>query len=281
MPEPSLLTDRTALMRNRTRALRLANPAMFLQLEAVLEIKERLIEVNRTFTSVAIVTPFAEIWRDFGLGVTIVPDDDVLTLESEAYDLVIHSMSLHWSNDPVGQLIQCKRALKPDGLFVGACFGGSTLSELRAAMAEAEISITNGLSPRVLPMGEIREFGSLLQRAGFAMPVADTITRLVSYADMTALMRDLRAMGENNALAQRSGVFAPRGLFDAAAKIYADAFGVGDGRINATFELIFLTGWAPDESQQKPLKPGSANVRLADALNTSEHSLPDAPKKRI
>lgn len=282
MQKPPMLTDRPALERFRNRAMRSSNPAMFLQQEAVHEIHERLNEVNRTFTSIAIVTPFPHIWQDLLPKAEFVTDNEVLALKFAAYDLVIHSMSLHWANDPIGQLIQCNRALKPDGLFLGACFGGETLTELRVALAEAEVAITGGLSPRVAPMGEIRDLGALLQRAGFAMPVADTMVKTVTYADMGRLLHDLRAMGENNALAQRRKITSPRHLFTKAGEVYTKTFGTKDGRIPATFEMIFLTGWAPDESQPKPLRPGSATARLADALNTSEQPLPDtAPKKRI
>lgn len=282
MQKPPQLTDQDALMRFRARAMRSDQPAMFLQEEAVLEIKERLNEVNRTFTLVAIVTPFPDMWRKFLPNAKIIPDSEHLALETEVYDLVIHSMSLHWANDPVGQLIQCRRALKPDGLFLAACFGGETLSELRIALAEAEVAITGGLSPRVAPMGEIRDLGALLQRAGFAMPVADTAKKTVTYANMAGLVTDLRGMGEANAMAQRRKAFASRTLFERAGEIYAKNFNVDGGRIKATFEITYLTGWAPDESQPKPLRPGSATARLADALGSAETTLPGAaPKKRI
>ena len=269
MQKPPLLTDRAALTRFRDRARRSTDPAMFLQEEAALEINERLKEVNRAFISAAIVTPFPKVWQEMLPNAVIVADNEVIALEPQAYDLVIHSMSLHWANDPVGQIIQCRRALKPDGLFIGACFGGETLTELRIALAEAEVAITGGLSPRVAPMGEIRELGALLQRAGFAMPVADTFAKTVTYKDMTHLMRDLQMMGESNALAQRRKTIAPRELFTKASAVYADNFSSDDGRIAATFEMVFLTGWAPDESQPKPLRPGSATTRLADVLKGS------------
>lgn len=279
MQKPPILTDINALRRFRARALQFDQPAFFLQEEAFFEINERLNEVNRTFTNPVIVTPFPQIWQKLLPNAKIVPDDEVLALEPAAHDLVIHAMSLHWANDPVGQLIQCNRALKPDGLFLGVCFGGDTLTELRVALAEAEVAITGGLSPRIAPMGEIRELGALLQRAGFAMPVADTVKNKVTYSDMSGLVTDLRRMGENNALAQRRKLLAPRALFQRASEIYADTFKVDNGRIAASFELVFLTGWAPDESQPKPLRPGSASARLADALNTAENPLPDlAPK---
>lgn len=260
------LTDRKALARFRDRAVRSADPAMFLQEEAMFEIEERLNEVNRAFISPAIVTPFPKIWQKSFPNAKTIADDDVLALEPQAHDLVIHSVSLHWANDPVGQMIQCRRALKPDGLFIGVCFGGETLAELRIALAEAEVALTGGLSPRIAPMGEIRSLGALLQRAEFAMPVADTFVKTVAYKNMTHLMCDLQMMGESNALAQRSKTIAPRELFAKASVIYADNFSRDDGRIAATFEMVFLTGWAPDESQPKPLRPGSATTRLADAL---------------
>lgn len=266
MQSPPALTDRDALTRFRARAQRSDEPAVFLQQEAMAQIHERLNEVNRGFTKTAIITGFPQIWQKFSKNALILPDDGVLALERGNFDLVIHAMSLHWANDPVGQLIQCRQALKPDGLFLGVCFGGETLTELRAALSQAEVEISGGLSPRILPMGEIRALGALLQRAEFAMPVADTDVKSVSYADMNALLRDLRGMGEVNALAQRRKQFAPRELFKRAAKLYAQAYGDDQGRVLATFEMIYLTGWAPDESQPKPLRRGSATARLEDAL---------------
>lgn len=262
------LTDRTTLALRRARAT-----ALFLQHDAVSEVQERLIEVNRTFTAPAIVTPFPTIWSGMGNAV-VVPDDEVLALRPGAHDLVIHAMALHWANDPVGQLVQCRHALRPDGLFMGLMFGGRTLHELRTCLAEAEAVVTGGLSPRVLPMGEIRDLGGLLQRAGFALPVADSFTRTVTYRDAFHLMADLRAMGEGNALALRLRKPTRRAVFSTAAALYHAQFGTTDGRIPATFEIISLTGWAAHDSQQKPMRPGSAAARLADALNTAEAPLP-------
>lgn len=239
---------------------------MFLHHAALTEIKERLTEVNRRFTRPAIVTGFAEFWADCLPDAHIVQDDDVLALDPGAHDLVVHAMSLHWANDPVGQIIQCRRALVADGLFLAVLPGGRTLQELRAALAEAESRLSGGLSPRVLPMGEIRDLGALLQRAGLALPVADSLTLRASYRDMAHLARDLRAMGEASALDARPRKPATRRLFDLANQIYADTWPCKDGRITATYELLFLTGWAPDPSQQQPLRPGSAAMRLADAL---------------
>lgn len=273
MHKQPILTDRATLTRFRMRARRMGNAAMFLQEDAADEIKERLNEVNRAFTAPAIVTPFPEIWLKRFPDATVTPDEDTLNLETGAFDLVIHAMSLHWANDPVGQLVQCRRALRPDGMFIGALFGGQTLAELRAALAEAEVALTGGLSPRVVPMGEIRDLGGLLQRAGFALPVADSALKTVSYRDLPHLMSDLRAMAEGNALASRRKTIPSRALFKRAAQIYDDSFGTHDHRINASFETIFLTGWAPAENQQKPLRPGSATARLADALGATERPL--------
>ncbi len=271
MQTPSLLTDRPALDRNRARATRA--PALFLHEVAVLEVQERLNEVNRTFKSPAVVTPFADLWRGVMPNARIAADTDVLDLTEGQHDLVIHAMALHWSNDPVGQLVQCRRALAQDGLFLGLTFGGRTLAELRSVLAEAEAQISGGLSPRVLPMGEIRDLGGLLQRAGFALPVADSLSRKVRYRDAFHLMADLRAMGEGNALHQRLRHPTRRTIFTTAAQIYQDAFASADGGVTATFEIICLTGWAPHDSQQKPLRPGSATSRLAHHLGTSETPL--------
>lgn len=273
MTTPTQLTDTAALTRHRLRARRA--PALFLQEDVADEVEERLNEVNRTFTKPAIVTGFPELWAERPIDATIVPDDETLALEPGAHDLVIHALCLHWANDPVGQLIQCRRALAPDGLFIGALFGGQTLHELRGALAEAEVALTGGLSPRVAPMGEIRDLGALLQRAGFALPVADSTRREVSYRDTVHLMRDLRAMGEGNALAARQKKIPPRRLFAEAAHLYEATHADPNGRIPATFEIVYLTGWAPDASQQKPLRPGSAQSRLAEALGTEETSLTD------
>ncbi len=266
---PPQLTDRDALARNRRRA---TPEGRFLIEATAFEIQERLELVNRSFTAPAVVSGQPEVWAEVLPGMTHVADDEVLKLEPGAHDLVIHALSLHWANDPVGQMVQCRHALKPDGFFLAALFGGHTLQELRAALAEAESAITGGLSPRVVPMAEIRDLGGLLQRAGFALPVADSTPRIVSYRDALHLMHDLRAMGETNALAARRKTFPPKALFAQTAAIYDASFGA-DGRIPATFETIFLTGWSPDASQPQPLRPGSAESRLAEALGTRETKL--------
>lgn len=266
-----LLTDRVALGRNRARAAR--SPALFLQEAVADEVQERLNEVNRSFTSPAIVSPWPAFWAQRMPDARIVADDDFLDLEPEAHDLVIHALSLHWASDPVGQLVQCRRALGPDGLLLATLFAGQTLHQLRAALASAEAQISGGLSPRVAPMGEIRDLGGLLQRAGLALPVADTMPLTVTYATAFDLMRDLRAMGEGNALNGRLRRPTPRAVLMRAAEIYAETYATPDGRIPATFEIVTLTGWAPAPDQPKPLRPGSATHRLAEALDTQESPL--------
>ncbi len=203
----------------------------------------------------------------------IVADTEVLDLTPQSHDLVIHALCLHWADDPVGQLVQCLRALKPDGLLIATLFGGQTLHELRTALAEAEIAVSGGLSPRVLPMGEIRDLGGLLQRAGFALPVADTMQLTASYATAFNLMHDLRAMAETNAMSQRRRLPTPRGIFSRMAQVYHETYGNSDGRIPATYEIVTLTGWAPADSQPQPLKPGSATHRLSDALAATQPRL--------
>jgi SAM-dependent methyltransferase len=248
---------------------------LFLHETACDETQDRLSMVNRGFTAPAIITPFPQVWAPAFPQAHVVADNEVLDLEEDAHDLVIHALALHWADDPVGQLIQCRRALKPDGLLLALTFGGQTLHELRAALGQAEAEVAGGLSPRVLPMGEIRELGALLQRAGFALPVADALPLNTSYQSALHLMHDLRAMGENNALHARLKRPTRRAVLLRAAQIYAESFGTEDGRIPATFELITLTAWAPDASQPQPLRPGSASQRLADALNTTELPLKD------
>lgn len=254
------LTDRKTLALHRARAT-----AFFLQEEAAAEVQDRLSEVNRSFTKPVVVTAFPYLWPNF----PTIADEDTLNLQAEAQDLVINALTLHWANDPVGQLVQCRRALRPDGLFLGLLFGGQTLHELRACLAQAEAEITGGISPRVLPMGEIRDLGGLLQRAGFALPVADSFTKTVLYRDAFHLMADLRAMGEGNALTARLKHPTRRTVLTRAAQIYAESYATLEGLIPATFEIICLTGWAPHEGQQKPLRPGSATARLEDALKAA------------
>ncbi|WP_375342075.1 methyltransferase domain-containing protein [Yoonia tamlensis] len=270
MEKMPTLFDRPALQRNRARA---DADALFLHDTLAAELHERLNEVNRTFTSVAIVTGFPDFWAQAFPDATIVADDEVLALAPGAHDLVLHVMALHWANDPVGQLVQCRHALQPDGLLLCGFLGGQTLHELRASLAEAEAIVAGGISPRIAPMGEIRDLGALLQRAGFALPVADGTPLTASYMNAFHLMHDLRKMGETNAMADRIKHMTRRNVMTETASIYAEHFSNDDGRVDATFELITLTGWAPGDGQQQPLRPGSARTRLADALGAVETPL--------
>ncbi|MDS9466624.1 methyltransferase domain-containing protein [Paracoccus sp. MBLB3053] len=267
------LIDRAALLRNRSRADRLG-PVDFLHRLVADEIEDRLAEVNRSFGDVAIVTGMPAFWADAFPGAKIVEDSPELDLEPGAHDLVIHAMALHWAEDPVGQIAQCARALRADGLFIAACPGGRTLGELRDVLTRAEAEVAAGLSPRILPMGEIRDLGALLNRGGLSLPVADQITQTVSYRNLFHLASDLRGMAEVNALAGRMRRPTRRDVLLRAAQIYSEDYPDPDDpqRIRATFDLVFLTGWAPDESQQKPLRPGSAKMSLADALSSLRKS---------
>ncbi|MGR3461807.1 MAG: methyltransferase domain-containing protein [Roseovarius sp.] len=267
------LTDRPALLRQRTRALRA--PVTFLHELAAEEIEDRLRMVNKSFTAPALVTGFPDFWQARHPDATVVADDETLALRPGAHDLVIHALCLHWADDPVGQLVQARRALCPDGLMLAVLFGGGSLQELRAALAQAEADVTGGLSPRVLPMGDIRDLGALLQRAGFALPVADRLPLDLSYAGALALMRELRAMGETNAMDARPRGALRRDVLARACDIYARDFAHPEGGVRASAEMVFLTGWAPDPSQPQPLRPGSATARLADALETRENPLED------
>ncbi|MBA5778711.1 methyltransferase domain-containing protein [Stappia sp. F7233] len=200
----------------------------------------------------------------------LVADDAVIPFRNESLDLVVSALSLQFVNDLPGTLVQIRRALRPDGLFLAALLGGDTLIELRDVMLKAELELTGGASPRVAPFAGTRDLGALLQRAGFALPVADQDTLTVRYDTLFDLIADLRRMGAANVLTQRSRRPVGREFFRRAAEIYAQDHADADGRIRATFQIISLAGWAPHESQQKPLKPGSARMRLADALAATE-----------
>ncbi|WP_375266560.1 SAM-dependent methyltransferase [Planktotalea sp.] len=265
MQNTPLLTDRTALLRNRSRAR-----DRFLHEIARDELLDRLSLVNREFKDPIIIGPADK----FLVGAQLIEDAETLHVTPAAHDLAIHFMALHWANDPVGQIIQSARALRPDGHFQAACLGGQTLHELRSCLAQAESEVTGGLSPRITPMGEIRDLGALLQRAGLALPVADSITIKTSYQSVYHLMRDLRKFGETNALNARLRRPTQRSVFERCAELYDQTFSE-DGKIIATFEFLFLSGWAPSADQPKPLRPGSATTRLADALKTTEKPLRD------
>ncbi|MGI9390059.1 MAG: methyltransferase domain-containing protein [Boseongicola sp.] len=273
MTDTPRLTDRSALELHRDRARR--KPEYFVYHEAATDLEERVSEVNKSFNSPAIIggltDPFRAIWSE----ATCVADAPEIALEHDSHDLILHAMALHWADDPVGQLVQARLALKPDGLFIAVHFGGQTLRELRAVLSEAESRVMGGISPLVVPMADIRELGALLQRAGFSLPVADSRTLTVRYPSLDRLVRDLRGMGETNALANRHRAPASRRLFEEAETIYRENYADADGFLVATFELVYLTGWSPHESQQRPMKPGSARARLADALRVDERPAGD------
>jgi NADH dehydrogenase [ubiquinone] 1 alpha subcomplex assembly factor 5 len=202
---------------------------------------------------------------------TLVADEEALPFAPESFDLVISNLSLHWVNDLPGCLLQVRQCLKPDGLFLAAMLGGDTLAELRQALMEAELAESGGAGPRVSPFADLRDAGGLLQRAGFALPVVDGDRLTATYPDLLGLMRDLRGMGEANAVQARPRRFPPRTLFARADHLYrrtADA----DGRLPATFQIITMTAWAPHVDQQRPLARGSARTRLADALGIDEQT---------
>lgn len=205
----------------------------------------------------------------------VVADEERLPFGDATLDLIVSTLSLHWTNDLVGALIQIRRALRPDGLFVGAIFGGATLTELRQCLLAAEAELTDGASMRVSPFADAIDAAGLLQRAGFALPVADVDRVKVRYAHPIKLLQDLRRMGETSVLLDRSRKPLSRKVLFRAMELYVERFAEPDGKVPATFEIVAVTGWAPHESQQKPLRPGSAKMRLADALGVKEQPAGD------
>jgi SAM-dependent methyltransferase len=204
---------------------------------------------------------------------TLIGDSELLPFAPNSVDCIISALDLHSVNDLPGALLQIRKALKADGLFIAALFGGETLHELRASLSATEMELKGGLSPRVFPFADKQELGALLQRAGFALPVVDSEIVTVTYEHIFKLLTDLRGMGESNVIAARDKRYVGKEFFMKAAQHYAEQYAESDGRIPASFEIIFLIGWAPHESQQKPLQPGSAKERLADALETQEEKL--------
>ena len=276
MAAPTLF-DHVLLADRLRRRARPAEGADFLLRRAAEDLAERLGPVLRPFPEIAdVATPggaFAEALakaRPQSRVSRVVAVRETLDLPPQGFDLVTSGLALQHANDLPGALIQIRRALRPDGLFLGCLLGGATLTELRQSLAEAESDVSGGVSPRVFPFADVRDMGGLLQRAGFALPVADSETVVVRYADAFRLMADLRAMGGTNVLVERSRKPTRRSLMLKAAEVYGSRFADPDGRIRATFELVWLSGWAPHESQQKPLTPGSAEARLAAALGVRE-----------
>jgi SAM-dependent methyltransferase len=268
------LFDFSANLHARARAVQLDGDR-FLDQAAAEGLADRLSAVTRRFerglwiggTVPADIAPFATAWvaADFDT-------NEILAAEGP-FDLAVSLYSLQWINDLPGALVQIRRLLKPDGLFVGALLGGATLNELRDAFAQGESATRGGISPRVSPFADVRDLGSLLQRAGFALPVSDVERLVVRYRDFSGLVRDLRAHGLTNVMAERSRKPLRRDTLAALLAQYASHHADADGKLRATFETLYLTGWAPHESQQKPLSPGSARSRLADALGSEERPL--------
>jgi len=272
-PSTPILFDRTLLRMRQARARRLG-AATFLLDRVAEEMDERLHAVLRPFTTAAdIATPGdglrAAIADRVGTLTRVeLPDaeGDGLGLAPEALDLVVSALALQFVNDLPGVMAQIRRALKPDGLLLAAMLGGDTLTELRQSFAAAEAELDGGISPRVAPFADLRDVGALLQRAGFALPVTDVDRIIVRYDSAFALMQDIRRMGASNILVERRRTPLRRATLLRMAQLYAERFADADGRIRATFEVIWLSGWAPHESQQQPLKPGSAKASLADAV---------------
>jgi len=278
MSAPSVIFDKALLEARRQRALKQGAETFLLDRVAA-DIGERLSAVLRNFErAVDIGTPGDAVRRALVASgkvtaVEAVPfRDEIVSAPAGTLDLAVSALALHFVNDLPGALVQIRRSLKPDGLFLAALIGGDTLTELRQSFAAAESEIEGGISPRVAPFADIRDIGALLQRAGFALPVVDSDRVTVRYDTVFALMHDLRRMGATNALTERRRRPLKRATLFKMAEIYRQRFADADGRLRATFEVIWLSGWAPHESQQQPLKPGSARTRLADALGAREIS---------
>lgn len=300
--DPARVFDRRLHSRRRARAAGGFAGYAFLKQAAARDLAERLTAVNRTFDlaldlgghggeveravrqdpgSADRVTHFvrSDIAPAFAtracLGeMSIAADEEALPFREAAFDLVVSALSLHWINDLPGALIQIRRTLKPDGLFMGALLGGRTLSELRKSLLTAETELRGGAARRVSPFLDVIDGAGLLQRAGFAMPVTDSHRLTVRYADPLRLLYDLRGMGETAAPADRDAPALTRGVLARALEVYQERFSDPDGRVRATFEIVTLSGWAPGEGQPKPKRPGSATARLSDALGVTEQKLP-------
>lgn len=292
--KPPILFDRKRLRLRRDRAAASFDDFGFLKRRVADALLDRLADTSRTFSTcldlgchdgvlsaalmetpdrIVIATDLSERFaaRARNAGVqSVVMDEEQFCFAPGHFDLVTSSLSLHWVNDLPGTLVQSKLALKPDGLFLAALFGGGTLTELRQSLIEAESELTGGVSARVSPLPGLQDMAGLLQRAGFALPVADIDRLTVRYDTLFHLIRDLRGMAETAAFAESSGGLSRR-IIHRAAEIYSERFSDPDGRIRASFNIIYLSGWSPHASQPKPLKPGSAKVRLADALKTKEY----------
>ncbi|MEN8723258.1 MAG: methyltransferase domain-containing protein [Alphaproteobacteria bacterium] len=295
MSEQPLIFNRMLVRTRRDRAARRPLDVDFLRVEAAERLAERLDDVTHTFPLAALIgngrghlhraltgragiehavcLDMSEAQAKAAGSLSICADEEWLPLKEQHFDLIASSLSLHWVNDLPGTLIQINRALKPDGFFVANLIGGDTLTELRQSLLAAESAMGSGVAPRVSPFMDVRTAGSLLQRAGFALPVTDMDRITITYETPFKLLHELRQMGGANALMETHKGALRRDVLMAAMQHYQENFSNEDGRVRATVDLITMTGWAPHESQPKPLRPGSATMRLADALNTTEEKL--------
>ncbi len=268
-----ILFDRALLRARQNRALR-AGPATFLLDRITEDMEERLHAVLREFADVADIWTPGELLRtparDRFKSVAHISlrdsERETLALQPESLDLIVSALAFQFVNDLPGVLAQIRRALRPDGLLLAAMIGGDTLTELRQSFAAAEAELESGVSPRVAPFADLRDVGALLQRAGLALPVTDVDRVVVRYDSAFALMQDLRRMGATNIMVERRRTPTRRATLRRMAQLYRERFADADGRIRATFDVIWLSGWAPHESQQQPLKPGSAKAGLAEAV---------------
>jgi SAM-dependent methyltransferase len=297
---PPRLFDRALLAARRRRAAKSGAPgAGVVEARVAGDLIDRLSFIRREFHDVAVLgspAPLAalsarkgarslvHVAEPGGAGTSadqcVVADLEQLPLREATFDLVVSVLSLTTANDLPGALVQIRRALKPDGLLLAAILGGETLTELRQAMLAAESEVTGGASPRVAPFADVRDLGGLMQRAGFALPVADVERLTLTYPDPVGLLRDLREVAATNALTERRRSFLSRRVLARAIEIYRERFSNPDGRVRATLDVIALTAWAPHDSQQKPLQPGSATARFADALGTREQSAGESIPRR-
>lgn len=280
--------DRKIIRKNRNRAASQLADHGFLVDWSLKQLQDRLSVIKRTFPLALQIGARSHEFnaKEFGieslytldlaekLHIDVQADEELLPFAPETFDLILSPLNLHTTNDLPGVLSQIKYCLKADGLFIATMLGGETLYELREMMNKIEMDLYGGISPRIAPFADMPQMGNLMQRAGFNLPVIDSEKITVTYDNIFKLMKDLRLMGESNALMSRRKIFSHKNFFTRVAAEYAEKFSEEDGRIKTTFEIIFLSGWAPHESQQKPLKPGSAKNKLADALQTKEQSLP-------
>lgn len=301
--DKSTLFDRPAVRRAQRRAVRTGDDGLFLFDEVAQRLADRLLDIQRSFPILVDLSGRGDAVRQLAaVGAmkarnveqtvriveskdfvanqsTIVADLEMPPLADASVNLALSVLSFHALNDLPGTLVQLRRALRPDGLLLAALFGGETLGELRTCLEQAEIEVTGGVSPRVIPFADVRDIGGLMQRTGYALPVTDVDRISITYESPKALMKDLRLMGETNPMRERSKLFLRRDVLRRTEELYWELYGAGE-RVPATFDIVYLTGWAPHESQQKPLRPGQATSRLADALGATERPAGDKATPR-